>query len=115
MTITATIIAEPRFEITISKPMMTLLIKLSNVHCDQTCQKASGANGFLLDWRETIGSKTSYSLTSKELDLTTKIIETSPFELSLEEQKMRNEYLLFVHHLCQQRARLHWPSQEVAL
>jgi len=78
---------------------MSLLLRLSKEHYDSTCQRASMHGGFLYGWNNALEMDSTYDLSARQLDLTTKIIERFPDDLSEPQRKELNEYRELVHKL----------------
>lgn len=72
-----TIRTEPKFNFTIQKDMLALLMQLSSTHYDGKCQNASRQGGFLYGWNNMMYEKESceVSATSYELHTLLKICE----------------------------------------
>jgi hypothetical protein len=70
---------KPEFELTLTKQIVELLVKLSNTHYDGACKSAPRQGGLLFRWLNQIEFETPCTATFRELDLTLKIAENRHF------------------------------------
>lgn len=74
-------VMRPRFMLTLSKPLVELLMKLSSIHYDWRCKAASKVGGFLYGWRNHFVKfelTSPVETTSHEMDTLMKIMEMPP-------------------------------------
>lgn len=78
---TVTTVMRPRFQLTLSKSLVELLMKLSSVHYDRRCREAGQIGGFLYGWRNhfvVFDMDVPVETDSHELDTLLKIMEGAP-------------------------------------
>lgn len=101
----ATIFAKPVFDLTLEKDLVSLLMRLSGRHYDGACRKASDQGGFLFGWKNSIDFDSPCLATTRELDLTLKIMELAP-NLTNDEEIMLKKFTSFVWDLIKASEKL---------
>lgn len=90
-----TIRAVPKFYLTVGKPIVEQLIHLSSLHYDATCVSAGKTGGHLWGWRNMVSEvqPIPVTATTRELDLTLKILEMAPaLDLDIHQRFALNDF-----------------------